>query len=107
MKDRLTEMWLCHGVKLSLLASLCLGLALYGLLYALHQVFFLGEVFFSGLFVGLLWLLLHLSTLHSFGVPVLREAAPGGSGQEDSYFRTPWQKMRRAGRFIAEETNEE
>ena len=43
----------------------------------------------------------------SFGVPVLRDAAPGGRGQEDSYFRTPWQKMRRAGRFIAEETNEE
>lgn len=73
----------------------------------------LGLIFLSawlglyGLFVGLLWLLLHLSTLHSFGVPVLRDAAPGGPGQEDSYFRTPWQKMRRAGRFIAEETNEE
>ena len=73
----------------------------------------LGLIFLSawlglyGLFVGLLWLLLHLSTLHSFGVPVLRDAAPGGRGQEDSYFRTPWQKMRRAGRFIAEEANEE
>ena len=28
MKDRLKEMWLCHGVKLSLLAALGLGLAL-------------------------------------------------------------------------------
>ena len=66
MKDRLTEMWLCHGVKLSLLAALCLGLALYGLLYALHQVFFLGEVFFSGLFVGLFYLYPLLLTLINF-----------------------------------------
>ena len=66
MKDRLKEMWLCHGVKLSLLAALCLGLALYGLLYALHQVFFLGEVFFSGLFVGLFYLYPLLLTLINF-----------------------------------------
>ena len=66
MKDRLKEMWLCHGVKLSLLAALCLGLALYGLLYALHQVFFLGEVFFSGLFVGFFYLYPLLLTLINF-----------------------------------------
>ena len=57
-----------------------------------------------GFIIGLAWMLLHLSTLKSFGVPVLRDAAPlTGRRHEDSYFRAPWQKMKPAGRFIAED----
>lgn len=61
-----------------------------------------------GFVIGFAWMLLHLSTLKSFGVPVLRDAVPfSGRHHEDSYYRAPWQKMKRAGRFIAEDGDHE
>lgn len=59
-----------------------------------------------GLFAGLLWLLLHLSSLESFGVPLLRDAPLLDGRKEDAWYRAPWRSMKRAGRFIAEDGHE-
>lgn len=59
-----------------------------------------------GLCAGLAWLLLHLCSLESFGVPLLRDAAPFSGRREDAWYRAPWSKMKRAGRFLAEDSHE-
>lgn len=59
-----------------------------------------------GLFAGLAWLLLHLCSLESFGVPLLRDAALFAGRREDAWYRAPWSKMKRSGRFLAEDGHE-
>lgn len=57
-----------------------------------------------GYVFGMIIILAHLSRLKSFGVDCLRDAQVfSGSRNEDSYFRMPWKKMKRAGRFIAKD----
>ncbi|HJA35078.1 MAG TPA: spore germination protein [Firmicutes bacterium] len=55
-----------------------------------------------GFLMGMVWMMLHLCTLESFGVPVMRGASIlTGRYKEDAYCRPPWKKMKRFGRFLA------
>ena len=55
-----------------------------------------------GFVVGLIWVLLHLCSLESFGVPVISSMPLySGGSHEDSLVRLPFNFMRRSGRFLA------
>ena len=53
-----------------------------------------------GVVWGILLIVLHISTLESFGVPCISGFTSGASF-EDLFIRTPWNKMKKHGRFIA------
>ena len=58
------------------------------------MLFLAGSFGLVGIFLGLMFLLLHLASLRSFGVPYLYPLAPAVPGEwQDIFERVPWWKM--------------
>ncbi len=58
------------------------------------MLFLAGSLGLVGIFLGLMFLLLHLASLRSFGVPYLYPLAPAVYGEwQDTFIRVPWWKM--------------
>ncbi|MGD0622097.1 MAG: spore germination protein [Thermacetogeniaceae bacterium] len=58
------------------------------------MLFLAGAFGLVGIFLGLMFLLLHLASLRSFGVPYLYPLAPAVPGEwQDVFIRAPWWKM--------------
>ncbi len=58
------------------------------------MLFLAGAFGLVGIFLGLMFLLLHLASLRSFGVPYLYPLAPAVPGEwQDIFLRAPWWKM--------------
>lgn len=63
-----------------------------------------GVLGFYGIMLGLVAILIHLCSLHSFGVPYFSPIAPfNWSGIKDSIFRTPWWNMTNRPEMISSE----
>lgn len=58
------------------------------------MLFLAGAFGLVGIFLGLMFLLLHMASLRSFGVPYLYPLAPAVPGEwQDVFVRAPWWKM--------------
>jgi Bacillus/Clostridium GerA spore germination protein. len=56
---------------------------------------------FFGMFIGLVVILLHMTNLHSFGVPYLSPVAPLNlDSLKDTFVRAPWWAMIKRPGFI-------
>ncbi|MDD3243459.1 MAG: spore germination protein, partial [Eubacteriales bacterium] len=61
-----------------------------------------------GLGLGVFLLLIRLSTVRSFGIPILSNliSVHYGNTKEDILIRYPWSRMKKRGRFISRESDE-